>query len=184
MSEEFDPNGENGVSTSPQLTGMRLGVYAIQDLLGRGGMADVYRGFDTNLQRAVAVKVLSPAAAAQPGFAERFRQEARLIANLRHPNIVQVYDFGEQDGHTYSNSGFVFGVSADSRSAFPPLKLRKDMYSAIHSPLCQNAANSLQRKWGIYSARQIDTTGQWGSRERTFHHDPLTTVHNMSRTPN
>src|SRR5438552_15338964 len=64
-------------------------------------MANVYRGLDINLQRAVAIKVLSPAAAAQPGFAERFRQEARLIANLRHPNIVQVYDFGEQDGQSY-----------------------------------------------------------------------------------
>jgi eukaryotic-like serine/threonine-protein kinase len=89
------------VSTHPQLIGARLAAYDIQALLGSGGMADVYRAFDINLQRAVAIKVLSPAAAAQPGFADRFRQEARLIANLRHPNIVQVYDFGEQDGHTY-----------------------------------------------------------------------------------
>jgi serine/threonine protein kinase len=89
------------VSTPPQLIGARLGAYDIEALLGSGGMANVYRGFDINLQRAVAIKVLSPAAAAPPGFADRFRQEARLIANLRHPNIVQVYDFGEQDGHTY-----------------------------------------------------------------------------------
>jgi serine/threonine protein kinase len=89
------------VSTSPQLIGARLGAYDIQAVLGSGGMATVYRAFDMNLQRAVAIKVLSPAAAAQPGFADRFRQEARLIANLRHRNIVQVYDFGEQDGQTY-----------------------------------------------------------------------------------
>jgi serine/threonine protein kinase len=89
------------VSAQPQLIGARLGAYDIQALLGSGGMANVYRAFDTNLRRAVAIKVLSPAAAAQPGFADRFRQEARLIANLRHPNIVQVYDFGERDGHTY-----------------------------------------------------------------------------------
>ena len=89
------------MSTPPQLIGARLGAYDIQALLGSGGMANVYRAFDRNLQREVAIKVLSPAAAAQPGFADRFRQEARLIANLRHPNIVQVYDFGEQDGHTY-----------------------------------------------------------------------------------
>src|SRR4051812_736995 len=85
----------------PALIGTRLAAYDIQALLGSGGMANVYRAFDTNLRRAVAIKVLSPAAAAQPGFAERFRQEARLIANLRHPNIVQVYDFGEQDGQSY-----------------------------------------------------------------------------------
>jgi serine/threonine-protein kinase len=89
------------LSAQPQLIGARLGAYEIQALLGSGGMATVYRGFDTNLQRAIAIKVLSPAAAAQPDFADRFRQEARLIANLRHPNIVQVYDFGQQDGHTY-----------------------------------------------------------------------------------
>ena len=89
------------VNAPPQLIGARLGAYDIQALLGSGGMANVYRGFDSNLQRAVAIKVLSPAAAAQPGFTDRFRQEARLIANLRHPNIVQVYDFGQQDSFTY-----------------------------------------------------------------------------------
>src|SRR5215207_10101126 len=87
--------------TAPQLIGTRLGTYDVQALLGTGGMASVYRGFDHNLQRLVAIKVLSPAAAALPGFADRFQQEARLVASLRHPHIVQVYDFGEQDGHTY-----------------------------------------------------------------------------------
>src|SRR3954469_11253680 len=89
------------MGVQPALIGTQLGAYDIQALVGSGGMANVYRAFDTNLHRAVALKVLSPAAAAQPGFAERFRQEARLIANLRHPNIVQVYDFGEQDGQSY-----------------------------------------------------------------------------------
>jgi serine/threonine protein kinase len=89
------------MSTPPQLIGARLGAYEIQALLGSGGMANVYRSFDTNLHRAVAIKVLSPDAGTQPGFADRFRQEARLIANLRHPNIVQVYDFGQQDSFIY-----------------------------------------------------------------------------------
>jgi eukaryotic-like serine/threonine-protein kinase len=106
--EAYDPrvsdlgyHGERSVSTQPQLIGARLGAYEIQALLGSGGMANVYRGFDTNLHRAVAIKVLSPAAGTQPGFADRFRQEARLIANLRHPHIVQVYEFGQQDSFTY-----------------------------------------------------------------------------------
>jgi serine/threonine protein kinase len=94
-------HGEWSVNTQLALIGTRLAAYDIQAVLGSGGMATVYRAFDTNLHRVVAIKVLSPAAAAQPGFAERFRQEARLIASLRHPNIVQVYDFGDQDGHTY-----------------------------------------------------------------------------------
>jgi eukaryotic-like serine/threonine-protein kinase len=85
---------------SAQLIGAQLGSYEILELLGTGGMASVYRGFDRNLRRPVAIKVLSDLAA-QPDFAARFRQEARLIAGLRHPNIVQIYDFGEHDGLSY-----------------------------------------------------------------------------------
>jgi eukaryotic-like serine/threonine-protein kinase len=83
------------------LIGAQLGSYQIKALLGRGGMADVYRGFDLNLRREVAIKVLSDAAAAQPGLAARFRQEAQIIAGLHHPHIVKIYDFGERDGLTY-----------------------------------------------------------------------------------
>jgi serine/threonine-protein kinase len=64
-------------------------------------MASVYRALDKRLQRQVAVKVLSPVAAHTPGLPERFLQEARLVASLRHPNIVTVYDYGEQGDHTY-----------------------------------------------------------------------------------
>ncbi|HEU5101880.1 MAG TPA: serine/threonine-protein kinase, partial [Roseiflexaceae bacterium] len=85
---------------SGQLIGARLGSYEIQALIGAGGMASVYRGFDRNLRRPVAIKVLA-GQAGQADFAARFRQEAQVIAGLRHPNIVQVYDFGEQDGISY-----------------------------------------------------------------------------------
>jgi eukaryotic-like serine/threonine-protein kinase len=88
------------VISSAQLIGARLGNYEIQALLGAGGMASVYRAFDRNLRRPVAIKVLSDLAV-QPDFAARFQQEARLIAGLRHPNIVQVYDFGQHDGLSY-----------------------------------------------------------------------------------
>jgi len=101
--------------TAPQLIGTRLGTYDVQALLGTGGMASVYRGFDHNLQRLIAIKVLSPAAAALPGFADRFQQEARLVASLRHPHIVQVYDFGEQDGHTYMVQEFLPGPMLEER---------------------------------------------------------------------
>lgn len=87
--------------TPSTVLGARLGDYEIQDVLGSGGMATVYRGFDHTLQRPVAIKVLSEAAAAQPGLVERFRQEARLIARLRHPHIVQVYAFGQVDQVVY-----------------------------------------------------------------------------------
>jgi len=97
------------------LVGAQLGNYTIQGLLGSGGMAKVYRGFDGNLRRAVAIKVLSDAAAAQPGLAARFRQEAQMIAGLHHPHIVKVYDFGEQDGLTYMVQELLPGPALDQR---------------------------------------------------------------------
>ncbi|HJZ50267.1 MAG TPA: protein kinase [Roseiflexaceae bacterium] len=102
------------MSVPPQLIGARLGAYEIQELLGSGGMANVYRGFDTNLHRAIAIKVLSPTAAAEPGFVDRFRQEARLIANLRHPNIVQVYDFDQQDSWIYMVQELLAGPTLEA----------------------------------------------------------------------
>ena len=97
------------------LIGERLGSYEIQALLGSGGMANVYRGFDVNLRRAVAIKVLSEAAAAQPGLAARFRQEAQIIAGLHHPHIVKVYDFGEQDGLTFMVQELLPGPTLEQR---------------------------------------------------------------------
>ncbi len=87
--------------SAPLPLGTRLGPYEVQGIVGRGGMSVVYRAHDHNLQRAVAIKMMSRAAAEQPGFIERFRQEARLIAALHHPHIVQVYASGEYQGLPY-----------------------------------------------------------------------------------
>jgi serine/threonine-protein kinase len=76
-------------------------------------MACVYRGFDRHLQRPVAIKVLLREAATQPGLADHFRQEARLIAGLHHPHIVQVYAFGQQDGITYMVQELLPGPSLE-----------------------------------------------------------------------
>jgi beta-lactam-binding protein with PASTA domain len=72
--------------------------YEIQQRLGRGGMADVYLARDRLLERRVAVKVLFPEFATDPSFVARFRREAQAAANLTHPNIVAVYDWGQQGG--------------------------------------------------------------------------------------
>jgi len=71
----------------------KLGKYEIIDRIGRGGMAEVYRGYHEALDRYVAIKLLHPFLADDPEFKERFEREARNIARLKHPNIVQVYDF-------------------------------------------------------------------------------------------
>src|SRR5437667_7605999 len=70
------------------------GRYRVEELLGAGGMAQVYRGTDAVLSRAVAVKVLSSEYARDPAFVERFRREAQAAARLNHPNVVSVYDTG------------------------------------------------------------------------------------------
>lgn len=80
------------------LTGRTLGRYRLEALLGRGGMAEVWRASDTKLTRTVAVKVIHASVARDPHFAERFLREARVVASLEHPNILPVYDFGEEAG--------------------------------------------------------------------------------------
>jgi serine/threonine-protein kinase len=84
-----------------QLIGTTLGQYEIKSLIGRGGMAYVFKAYQTTLDRDVALKVLPPSLAEDPGFTERFQREALAIAKLHHPNILPVYDFGVQDDYTY-----------------------------------------------------------------------------------
>lgn len=92
-----------------QLIGQQLGRYLVQEEIGRGGMARVYRAFDTSLQRTVALKVLAPHLALDPEFSRRFEREAVTVANLRHPNIVTVYDVGESNGLRYIAMEYVRG---------------------------------------------------------------------------
>ncbi|HEV7968949.1 MAG TPA: tetratricopeptide repeat protein [Candidatus Acidoferrales bacterium] len=79
--------------------GALLGSYEILAHLGSGGMGDVYRARDTRLNREVAIKVLSQTFANDPNLLMRFRREAHVLASLNHPNIVTIYDIG-QDGRT------------------------------------------------------------------------------------
>jgi serine/threonine-protein kinase len=83
------------------LIGTMLGNYRVLEALGQGGMARVYRAYQENLGRNVAIKVLPPWYAADRSFIERFNLEARLVARLSHPNIVTVHDANEQNGHLY-----------------------------------------------------------------------------------
>lgn len=88
-----------------------LPQFQVDSLLGRGGMGAVYRGIQTSLERPVAIKLLPPAIDQQDGsFAERFKNEARLMGRLNHPAIVSVYDFGQtMDGQLYFVMEFVDG---------------------------------------------------------------------------
>ena len=85
--------------------------YEIHRRLARGGMAQVYLARDRSLDRPVAVKELVPEFATDPSFVERFRREAQAAANLSHPNIVGVYDWGAQDGTYFIVMEYVDGPS-------------------------------------------------------------------------
>jgi serine/threonine-protein kinase len=100
----------------------QFGPYQLQALLGRGGMGEVYRAFDTEHERLVALKRLAPHLAEDPGFRTRFKQEARLAARLRNPHIITIHRFGELDGHLFIDMRYVDGFdAADLVRAVGPL---------------------------------------------------------------
>ena len=97
-------------------SGTRLGQYEVQDFIGQGAMGLVYRAYHSQLERTGAVKVMQ-AITPDPDTVARFRHEAQAIAKLRHPNIVDVYDFGEFQGTPYMIVEYIPGGSLASRMA-------------------------------------------------------------------
>src|SRR5215208_6905889 len=87
------------------------GQYTVDRLLGQGGMGAVYLGRDKTLDRPVAIKVIKPDVAASDLIRDRFLQEARSVAKLRHPNIVSVYSAGESQGMLWFAMELVEGQS-------------------------------------------------------------------------
>src|SRR5579859_56404 len=81
------------MDTGSQINPKRFGKYELRELLGRGGMAEVWKAFDTQLERYVAIKLLHADLQADPEFMTRFTREAKVIASLHHPNIMQIHDF-------------------------------------------------------------------------------------------
>ena len=103
------------------LTGRTLGRYQLLDQIGQGGMATVYKAYDPAQDRYVALKVLSPALAQQEQFIQRFRREASVVVQLRHPHIVPVENFGEEGGYAYLVMPYIEGGSlTDHLMRTPP----------------------------------------------------------------
>jgi eukaryotic-like serine/threonine-protein kinase len=121
--------------------GTRLGDrYELREPVARGGMGEVWRADDPVLGRTVAVKVLLPRLSAEPGFAERFRTEARAMAALSDPSIVEVYDYGQDDGIAYLVMPFVQGESLhELLNRAGPLPPREAMF------IVAQVANALQQ---------------------------------------
>src|SRR3712207_4273356 len=92
-----------------QPAGTEIAGYRIESLIGRGGMAVVYRAEDMRLGRKVALKLLTPQLADSEQFRQRFIKESQLAASLDHPNIVPIYEAGEADGQLYIAMRYVAG---------------------------------------------------------------------------
>ncbi|HEU5349193.1 MAG TPA: serine/threonine-protein kinase, partial [Ktedonobacterales bacterium] len=125
MEEQVDDQGAD------ELIGMTLGHCVIEELIGQGGMARVYRAYQPHLDRRVAVKVLPPYYAADPAFVERFQVESRAMARLTHPNIIIVHDAGREHGHLFITMEYVSGGNLKDYMESKPFTLA-DIPRIIH----------------------------------------------------
>lgn len=111
--------GDKDTDEMNALVGKSLGQFRIVERIGAGGMATVFKAYQPTLDRYVAVKVLPAYHARDPIFVKRFTQEARSVAKLAHPNIVQIHDFGNQDDITYIVMEYVDGGTLKDRLRRP-----------------------------------------------------------------
>src|SRR5918995_1415511 len=109
----------------PLHPGTRLGPYEIVNPLGAGGMGEVYRAHDLKLGRDVALKVLPPSLASDQAALARFEREARSVAQLSHPNILGIFDFGHEGATAYAVMELLEGETLRARISEAPLPPRK-----------------------------------------------------------
>src|SRR5690606_33176125 len=102
---------------------MNFGRYEVKKEIGQGGMSTVYHAWDPQLQRDVAIKVLTAGSSNDPRFAARFQREALIIARLEHPAILSVYDFGDDQGVNYIVMRLLSGGTLEDRLRIAPPSL-------------------------------------------------------------
>ena len=149
--DSADPMAAQGISRamrqSGDLTGRRLGDYRLGELVGMGGMADVYRAYDPTLMRDVAVKVLSASLAQDPDYVARFRGEARRVAALSHPHLVPVYHAGEEQVEGQRRLYLVMPLLHES--------VEELLARAGKAPLAQAVGLALQVADGLQAAHRF-----------------------------
>jgi eukaryotic-like serine/threonine-protein kinase len=129
------------MATSSVIGTVLSGRYRLESKLGSGGMSTVYLAEDETLQRAVAVKLLHAEISDQPDQIERFRREARAVAQLSHPNVVSVIDAGQDHGHPYIVFEYIEGET---------LKQRIERLGRL--PLDESAAYAIEVGRGLATA--------------------------------
>jgi eukaryotic-like serine/threonine-protein kinase len=118
--------------------GVRLGPYEILSPLGVGGMGEVYRATDTNLKRAVAIKVLPESVAGDPERLARFQREAEVLASLNHPNIAHIHGLEKSGGVTALVMELVEGPTLADRLTQGPVPLDEAL------PIARQLAEALE----------------------------------------
>lgn len=119
--------------------GTPFGRYRLIELLGRGGMGEVWRAYDSAIDRVVALKMLIPHLSEDPDFEKRFRREARAAARLDNPHVVPIYDVGEIDGRLYVTMRLINGTDLQTLLNAGPLDAQRavaiieQIASALHS---------------------------------------------------
>ena len=121
--------------------GQQLGSYVIVDLLGAGGMGEVYLAKDSRLDRTVALKVLAPDVASDKRRMQRFRQEAKVASSLNQPNILTIFEFGEIDGLTFLATEYIDGTTLRDYLHNKELKLGEVLDIAIQVLAALDAAH-------------------------------------------
>ncbi|MCC7360245.1 MAG: protein kinase [Anaerolineales bacterium] len=135
-------------------TGQTIGRYRIVEHLGRGGMAEVYKAYQANLDRYVAIKLMHQFLAADQDFISRFEREAKNVAALRHPNIVQVFDFDVHNGTPYMVMEYIEGDT---------LKTHLEQLSREGKPLPMAEA--------IHIIREVGQALSYAHKQKMIHRD-------------
>ena len=147
---QTEDRSQQNTSSPPSRTRVHyFGDYELLQEIARGGMADVYLARDLLLDRPVAVKVLFDEFSGDPSFVERFRREAQAAANLNHPNIVSVYDWGEEQG-TY----FIVMEYVEGRSLAEMLRTEGGIHPDRAADIAADIAAALAFAGGAEAARR------------------------------
>ncbi|HEY4672181.1 MAG TPA: protein kinase, partial [Gemmatimonadaceae bacterium] len=114
---------QTAIASQPLAPGSALGRYRLIELIGQGGMGQVWKARDDNLERDVAIKFLLRGTVGDDPGAERFRREALVLSRLSHPGVATIFDFDVRDGLEFLVMEYVAGGTLESRLADGPLPI-------------------------------------------------------------